>query len=79
MTVIGDSRAIFGFPPDLPVEVSPMVMRYKIRARSGQFARIFLFVADSQDPLKRRVEEWYLGSDGNALYPWIQKGENITP
>ncbi len=77
MIIIGDQRAVFGIPPELPVHVGPMVMRYKIRARSKEFCRIYLFIASQLNPLTPyHVEEWYLGNDGKRLFPWIKKGEN---
>lgn len=78
VVLIGDSRIVFGFPPELPLELAPSVLRYKIRARSKEFARIFLKIANPDDPLQARWQEWYLGSDGNNLFPWIRKGENIS-
>lgn len=72
--VIGDSKAIYGFPPELPLQLAPNIVQYKIRARSQEFARIFLKVASTEHA---RWEEWYLGCDGDHLFPWIQKGENV--
>jgi hypothetical protein len=68
--LMGDAKkAVWGMVPDLPLQLSPEIVRYKIRARKDQFARIFLKLND-------RVEDWYLGCDGEHLFPFIQKGEN---
>ncbi len=78
VVLIGDSRAVFGLLPDgWPIELPPNVLRYKIRARSKEFARIFLKVANPSNPLEVRWEEWYLGRGGNYLFPWYKKAENV--
>jgi len=65
----GDSKAIFGEIPKLPVVVPDDVVRWKIRTRPERFAMIFL-------KFNNRIEEWYLGQNEDILSPYIKRSEN---
>ena len=70
MTIIGVVNVIRGSKiPDLAVEIPEGVLRWRIKARQGTWALIYLKYAD-------RTEEWYLGSNGLTLEPSMIKSVN---
>jgi hypothetical protein len=69
MKQIGTSY-VFGAVPDLKLVLPPGTLKYKIKERSGEFARIFL-------KSKNGISVHYLEIVGGELHPGISIGSNL--
>ena len=65
----GDPSPIFGTGNDLPVEVPPGVVRWKLRQRLTSFAMLYLKYPD-------RIEEWLVHEVDGKIAPYMRRGQN---